>query len=138
MPSAGAELPASAPCSLAVELLDELVFGLLAAAWRLIRTDFDLGYAEIGLLMSVPALVSTLVDPVIGVAGDAGHRRALVVGGAGFALAGFATGLAPTFAVLLLALVAFFPASTAGRSVRRGLRSSTVTSGRCGKLMLWD
>jgi MFS transporter, FSR family, fosmidomycin resistance protein len=64
--------------------------------------------------MSVPALVSTLVDPVIGVAGDAGHRHALVVcGGAAFALAGFATGLAPTFAVLLLALVAFFPASTA-------------------------
>jgi FSR family fosmidomycin resistance protein-like MFS transporter len=64
--------------------------------------------------MSVPALASTLVDPVIGVAGDAGYRRALVVGGgAGFALAAFATGLAPTFAVLLLALVAFFPASTA-------------------------
>jgi FSR family fosmidomycin resistance protein-like MFS transporter len=64
--------------------------------------------------MSVPALVSTHVDPVIGVAGDAGHRHALVVcGGAAFALAGFATGLAPTFAVLLLALVAFFPASTA-------------------------
>jgi FSR family fosmidomycin resistance protein-like MFS transporter len=64
--------------------------------------------------MSVPALVSTLVDPVIGLAGDAGCRRALVVGGgAGFALAGLATGLAPTFLVLLLALVAFFPASTA-------------------------
>jgi FSR family fosmidomycin resistance protein-like MFS transporter len=64
--------------------------------------------------MSVPALVSTLVDPVIGLAGDAGRRRALVVGGgAGFALAGLATGLAPTFLVLLLALVAFFPASTA-------------------------
>jgi MFS transporter, FSR family, fosmidomycin resistance protein len=90
------------------------VFGLLAAAWPLIRTDLDLGYAEIGLLMSVPALVSTVIDPVIGVAGDAGHRRALVVGGgAGFALAALATALAPTFAVLLVALVAFFPASTA-------------------------
>jgi MFS transporter, FSR family, fosmidomycin resistance protein len=90
------------------------VFGLLAAAWPLIRTDLDLTYAEIGLLLSVPALVSNFVDPVIGVAGDAGHRRALIVaGGAGFALSGLATGLAPSFVVLLVALVAFYPASTA-------------------------
>jgi MFS transporter, FSR family, fosmidomycin resistance protein len=62
----------------------------------------------------VPALVSNLLDPAIGVAGDAGRRRMLVVGGgAAFALAGLATALAPSFVVLLLALVAFYPASTA-------------------------
>jgi FSR family fosmidomycin resistance protein-like MFS transporter len=62
----------------------------------------------------VPALVSALVDPAIGLAGDSGRRRALVVsGGAAFAVAGLAVGLAPTFAVLLLALVVFYPASTA-------------------------
>ena len=87
---------------------------MLSAAWPLIRRDLDLTYAEIGLLLSVPALVSDFVDPAIGLAGDAGRRRALVLtGGATFALAAIATALAPTFGVLLLALIVFYPASTA-------------------------
>jgi MFS transporter, FSR family, fosmidomycin resistance protein len=39
---------------LAVEVLDELVFGAREAAWPLIRRDLDLSYAEVGLLILLP------------------------------------------------------------------------------------
>jgi hypothetical protein len=42
---------------LAIELLDELVFGAREAAWPAIRADLDLSYAQIGLLLSVPMCV---------------------------------------------------------------------------------
>ena len=114
------------------------MFGLLAASWPLIRADLDLTYSEIGLALSVPALVSNLVDPVIGVAGDAGRRRALVVaGGAAFALAGLATGLAPTFAVLLIALVAFYPASTALVSLSQASLMDIDAEGRERNMARW-
>jgi hypothetical protein len=37
---------------LAIELLDELVFGAREAAWPLIRDQLSLSYTQIGLLLS--------------------------------------------------------------------------------------
>ena len=52
---------------LAIELLDELVFGAREAAWPLIRTDLDLTYLQIGVLLSVPAAVAaTCTNRVFG------------------------------------------------------------------------
>ena len=39
---------------LAIELLDEFVFGAREAAWPAIRDELDLSYVQIGLLLSVP------------------------------------------------------------------------------------
>jgi hypothetical protein len=48
---------------LAVEVLDELVFGAREAAWPLIRDDLGLSYTQVGLLVGVPAALGTLLEP---------------------------------------------------------------------------
>ena len=99
---------------LAIELLDELVFGAREAAWPLIRDDLSLSYTQIGLLLSVPNLVSLVVEPVLGVASVTWRRRALVLGGGlCFALALALAAGAPAFWVLLVAFSLLYPASGA-------------------------
>jgi FSR family fosmidomycin resistance protein-like MFS transporter len=99
---------------LLTELLDELVFGVNEAAWPLIRTDLTLSYVQIGLLLSVPGMVSALIEPFLGILGDVWKRRLLILGGgAFFALACFLTGLSTGFAVLMFAMCVFYPASGA-------------------------
>jgi FSR family fosmidomycin resistance protein-like MFS transporter len=99
---------------LAIELLDELVFGAREAAWPLLRDDLSLSYTQIGLLLSVPNLVSLVVEPALGVASVTWRRRGLVLGGGlCFALAlGLAAG-APSFWLLLAAFSLLYPASGA-------------------------
>jgi FSR family fosmidomycin resistance protein-like MFS transporter len=99
---------------LAIEFLDEFVFGAREAAWPLIRTDLDLGYAQVGLLLGLPSLVSSVVEPFLGILGDVWKRRVLVLGGGGvFALALLLTALSQDFLVLLISFVLFYPASGA-------------------------
>jgi len=99
---------------LAIELLDELVFGAREAAWPLIRDDLALSYMQIGLLLSVPSLVSLVVEPVLGVASVTWRRRVLIVGGGVcFAIALAVVGGAPAFWLLLLAFCLLYPASGA-------------------------
>ena len=73
---------------LAIEFLDELVDGVGSAAWPLVRTDLDLTYVHIGVLLSVPGIVSSFVEPFIGILGDVGYRRILVMGGGVAAVGG--------------------------------------------------
>ncbi|MGQ0603819.1 MAG: MFS transporter, partial [Anaerolineales bacterium] len=107
-------LTAFALILLVIEFLDEFVFGLEQAAWPLIRDELQLSYTQIGLLFSLPGLVGSVIEPLLGVLADTRWRRALVLGGGvGFALACLATGLAPNFIVLLLAFMLFNPSSGA-------------------------
>jgi len=61
-----------------IEFLDEAasshvrsgVFGAGEAAWPLIRADLSLSYAQVGLLLGLPGVVSSLVEPFLGVLGD--------------------------------------------------------------------
>ncbi len=95
---------------LAIELLDELVFGAREAAWPAVREELDLSYAQIGLLLSVPAYASVVVEPVFGVLGDSRWRRTVVVvGGIGMALALALVAAAPGFVVLLVAFALAVP-----------------------------
>lgn len=99
---------------LVIEFLDELVFGVNEAAWPLIRTDLSLNYVQIGLLLSVPGIVSGIIEPFLGILGDVWKRRVLILaGGIGFTLACLLTGLSTGFASLLLALCLFYPSSGA-------------------------
>lgn len=99
---------------LAIEFLDELVDGVGSAAWPLVRNDLDLTYVHIGLLLSVPGIFSTFIEPVIGILGDVGYRRLLVVGGGvAFAAAVGLVSVSQGFVVLLIAWIVFFPASGA-------------------------
>ncbi|HLZ93962.1 MAG TPA: MFS transporter [Candidatus Dormibacteraeota bacterium] len=99
---------------LAIELVDELVFGVQDSALPLIRGDLHLGYAAIGLLLSVPALAANLIEMPVGLLADSHRRRRLVIGGGlVFTVALFAFAAAPSYAALLLAMCALYPASGA-------------------------
>ncbi len=94
--------------------MDEFVFGAGEAAWPLLRTDLALTYAQIGLLLGVPRIVGSALEPFIGILGDVWKRRVLVLGGGLiFSAALFLTGAAHNFPVLLLSFILFSPASGA-------------------------
>jgi FSR family fosmidomycin resistance protein-like MFS transporter len=99
---------------LVIEFLDEFVFGAREAAWPLIRANLNLNYVQIGVLLSVPNLVSSIVEPFLGILGDVWKRRVLILGGGVFfALALLLTALSQSFLILLLSFILFYPASGA-------------------------
>lgn len=98
----------------AIELLDELIYGIYGAALPLLKSDLALTYTQVGLLATIPGLVSIALEPFIGILGDTRWRRALVRGGIiattfGLALAAFGQ----TFAVILAAFTLLYVASGA-------------------------
>jgi len=101
--------------ALAVELVDELFDGTKGAALPLIRHDLALNYVQVGLLTAIPLVVGSLLELPMGVlSGPRARRRRFILGG-GLVLIGavLAAGLAHSFAVLVIALTVFFPASGA-------------------------
>jgi FSR family fosmidomycin resistance protein-like MFS transporter len=99
---------------LAVELIDELVFGVRNAAWPMMRADLQLTCEQIGVLLSLPTIVGGLIEPAIGILGDTSRRRALLIGGGVvFACSAAATALVDGWIPLLIAFAAFNPASGA-------------------------
>jgi FSR family fosmidomycin resistance protein-like MFS transporter len=99
---------------LAVELIDELVFGVRNAAWPMMRADLQLTYEQIGVLLSLPTIVGGLIEPAIGILGDTSRRRALLIGGGiVFACSAAATAFVDGWIALLVTFAAFNPASGA-------------------------
>src|SRR4028118_63913 len=97
---------------LAIELLDELVDGVRGAAYPLIRTDLHLSYVQVGLLLTIPNTISSLIEPILGILGDLGQRRQLILGGGvAFAFALLLISLSHHFFWLLAAFVLFYQAS---------------------------
>lgn len=98
----------------AIELLDELVYGLYGATLPLLKNDLMLNYVQVGLLSTMPGLVSIAFEPFIGILGDTRFRRALVRGGIlattfGLALVAFGQ----TYAIMLIAFCIMYVASGA-------------------------
>jgi FSR family fosmidomycin resistance protein-like MFS transporter len=123
---------------LAIELIDELVWGSFSAAWPLIRHDLDLGYAEIGLLLGIPSLVGSVLEPVIGLAGDTRRRRTLIVlGGIGFAVAAALSATAVGFWTLLLAQLVANPSSGAFVSLAQASLMDGDPPGRERNMARW-
>jgi len=99
---------------LAIEFLDEFVFGIREAGWPLIRDDLDLSYAQIGILLSLPRLLGSVVEPPIGILGDVWKRRWLILsGGVVFVAALVLISASQNFLYLLVAFILFYPASGA-------------------------
>jgi MFS transporter, FSR family, fosmidomycin resistance protein len=97
---------------LVVELLDELVDGVRVAAWALVRNDLHLDYMQIGMLLTIPNTISSLIEPILGILGDTGKRRQLILGGGvSFAIALLLISLSYNFPLLLAGFVLFYPAS---------------------------
>jgi FSR family fosmidomycin resistance protein-like MFS transporter len=99
---------------LAIEFLDEVVFGVREAAWPSIRVDLGLSYASVGLLLTLPTLVSAVVEPLLALGSGSGRRPAMIAaGGIAFAAALLLAAGAGSFSLLLLAFVILYPASGA-------------------------
>ncbi|MDV3348133.1 MFS transporter [Leptothoe sp. LEGE 181152] len=97
---------------LIIELLDELVGGVLDPAWPLIRQDLNLSYGQVGLLLATPSTISQIIEPIFGIWADMGHRRRLIIGGGmGFAIALFLLSFSQDFTGFTLGLMLLGPAS---------------------------
>jgi FSR family fosmidomycin resistance protein-like MFS transporter len=125
---------------LAVELADELVDGAKGAALPLIRHDLGLSYPQIGLLASVPLLVGGLLELPLGVLAGEGRRRrlAILAGGIVFVLTLLGAASARSFAVLLCAFIAFFPASGAFVSLTQAELMDTWPDRQAQVMTRWD
>ena len=97
---------------LAVEVLDELVFGAREAAWPLIRDDLALSYTQIGALLSIPGVVANGVEPIIALAGDIWKRRNIIfVSGLLMAAAIVLLATGRSYLAVLIAFLVMYPAS---------------------------
>lgn len=98
---------------LLIEWLDEFVFGAYGVSVPLIRDELNLSYEQIGLLLTLPAILSAFVfDPFISIYGDTPRRRLIMLlGGVGFVLACLGNGLSVTFVGFLAANILFQPSS---------------------------
>jgi FSR family fosmidomycin resistance protein-like MFS transporter len=123
---------------LLIEFLDEFVFGVREAAWPLIRADLGLTYAQIGLLLGVPSLVSNLVEPFLGILGDVWRRRVLVLGG-GVIFAGglLLTALSRDAGLLMVSFVALYPASGAFVSLSQATLMDLAPARREQNMARW-
>jgi FSR family fosmidomycin resistance protein-like MFS transporter len=123
---------------LLIEFLDELVFGVNEAAWPLIRTDLRLSYLQVGLLLSVPGIVSAIIEPFLGILGDVWKRRILILGGGiFFALACLLTGLSTGFVFLLFVLCVFYPSSGAFVSLSQAALMDSASSRHEQNMARW-
>jgi FSR family fosmidomycin resistance protein-like MFS transporter len=99
---------------LLIELFDELAYGIESAVLPSLRDSLGLSYAQMGLLLGLPALIGTAVEFFIMLLGDTRLRKRLVIGGGlAIVLASLLLAGAQTFPAALLAFLIYFPASGA-------------------------
>jgi MFS transporter, FSR family, fosmidomycin resistance protein len=116
------------------------VDGAKGAALPLIRHDLGLSYDQVGLLASVPLLVGGFLELPLGVLAGEGRRRRLAIlgGGIAFVLTLLAVAGARSFAVLLAAFVAFYPASGAFVSLTQAELMDARPDRQARHMARWD
>lgn len=99
---------------LMIEFFDELNYSVGNAALPALRTDLGLTYVQVGLLLGVPGIINTFIEPVLMLLGDTRFRKHIMLGG-GVAIAISLIAIATThsFALALVGFVIAFPASGA-------------------------
>jgi FSR family fosmidomycin resistance protein-like MFS transporter len=123
---------------LVVEFVDEFTFGIREAAWPLIRDDLSLDYGQVGWLLGLPAIVSSVVEPFLGILGDVWRRRALVVGGGLlFTFSLLITAASQSYWVLMLSFVLLYPASGAFVSLSQATLMDTDPSRHEQNMARW-
>jgi FSR family fosmidomycin resistance protein-like MFS transporter len=114
------------------------VYGTLGAAWPLVRDDLGLTYAEIGLALAIPGFVGSALDPLIGVLGDTGRRRLLMVlGGTAFAVSAALVSASVAFWMFVVALVVANPASGAFVSLAQATLMDLAPAQRERNMARW-
>ena len=123
---------------LLIEFLDEFAFSAKEAAYPLIRDAFDLNYIQIGLLITIPTLVSLVIEPIIGLFADTDKRRTLMVtSGFVFGVGLILHGLAPSYAVLMFAIILIFPASGGFVGIAQASLMDNDPNRRENSMALW-
>ncbi len=99
---------------LLIEFFDELNYGVGNAALPAIRSDFGISYVQVGLLLGLPGILNTFIEPVLMLLGDTRFRKHIMLGG-GVAIILSLVAIASTrsFPLVLLGMVIGFPASGA-------------------------
>src|SRR4030042_2569903 len=97
-----------------IEFFDELNYGIGNAALPALRTDLGLSYVQVGLLLGLPGIINTVIEPVLMLLGDTRLRRRIWLGG-GLAIVLSLVAIAShrSFPVVLLGMVIGYPASGA-------------------------
>lgn len=114
------------------------MFGAREAAWPQIRHDLGLSYTQVGLALSIPGLASLVLEPAVGLLGDRGWRRRLVLGGGvAFAAAVAVVAAAPSFVLLLAGFTALYPASGAFVSLSQATLMDMNPAAREQNMVRW-
>ncbi len=123
-----------------MEFADELADGTKGAALPLVRGDLRLSYAQIGLLIGVPLLVGSLLELPLGLVAGHGRRRHQLVlaGGATFVGSLAAVAAAHSFAAVMLAFIAFFPASGAFVSLTQAALMDAAPGRQQQRMAAWN
>ncbi len=99
---------------LLIEFFDELHYSINGVVLPAMRSDLGLSYAQIGLILGLPYVLSSLIEPALMLLGDSHLRKGLIAGGGvavAFSLVILAN--AQTFSAVLIAMILSFPASGA-------------------------
>jgi FSR family fosmidomycin resistance protein-like MFS transporter len=97
-----------------IEFFDELNYGVGNAALPALRTDLGITYVQVGLLLGLPGIINTFIEPVLMLLGDTRFRKHIILGG-GLAIILSLVIIATTqsFPLMLMGMVIGFPASGA-------------------------
>jgi FSR family fosmidomycin resistance protein-like MFS transporter len=99
---------------LLIEYFDEFNYSIGNAALPAIRDNLGFTYVQVGLLLGLPGIVNTFIEPVLMLLGDTHYRKHIMLGGGmAIALSLLAIATAHNFTWVLLGMVIAFPASGA-------------------------
>jgi len=99
---------------LLIEFFDEFHYGIQSAILPALRSDMGLSYAQVGLLLGLPYVIGTFIEPLLMLLGDTRLRKHLMIaGGLTIVLALFLLASAISFPVVLASFIISFPASGA-------------------------
>jgi FSR family fosmidomycin resistance protein-like MFS transporter len=97
-----------------IEFFDELDYGVGNAALPALRTDLGLSYVQVGLLLGLPGIINTLIEPILMLLGDTRYRKNIMLGGGlAIVLSLVAIASSRSFPLVLMGMVIGFPASGA-------------------------
>jgi FSR family fosmidomycin resistance protein-like MFS transporter len=99
---------------LLIEFFDEFNYGVGNAALPAIRTDLGLTYVQVGLLLGLPGIINTFIEPGLMLLGDTRFRKHIMLGG-GLAIMISLLSIAATysFSLVLFGMMIAYPASGA-------------------------
>ena len=99
---------------LSMGLFDEIVSGFSTIGLPLFREQLGLSYAQIGLIFTVSALFSMMLEPLLNLLSDRGSKRYWILGGLLVSMFGFILKASTqSFVLLLLAFIIVSPAGDA-------------------------